>query len=153
MDNLVIFCAKYVFLATGLLVVLLLIKQNRKQQLQFILTLVGAGIIAYALSKILSKLYYDPRPFVTQNITPLIPHATDNGFPSEHTWFTATVASCIYMVNRQYGKAAFGIVIVVGLARVLAHVHSPIDIVAGIAVGIIAAYLAQLLIPKIKQLA
>ena len=151
MDNLIIFCAKYVFFAAEILVLLLLLQQNRKQRLQFLLTLISAGIVALALSKILGKLYYDPRPFVNQNIAPLIAHAPDNGFPSEHTWFTATVASCLYLFNKQYGKLAFIVVLVVGIARVLAHLHSPIDIVGGIAVGITATYMAKLLLPKVSK--
>lgn len=153
MDNIIIFCAKYVFVATGLLVLIVMIRQTRKQRIKLLTTIIAAGIIAYILSKILGKLYYDPRPFVSQNITPLIPHSADNGFPSEHTWFTATIAACLYMFSKQYGKLAFVVVIIVGSARVLAHVHSPIDIVGGIAVGIAAAYAAKILISRIDRLA
>lgn len=152
MDGLIIFCAKHLFLITGLLVLLVLIKQTRKQRLQFLLTIIIAGVIAYILSKILSSLYYDPRPFVSQNITPLIPHAPDNGFPSDHAWFTSVIAACIYMFNQTYGKLAFAIVIIVGIARVMAHVHSPIDIIGGIAIGVVAAYLAKQLVNRKAKL-
>lgn len=139
MDSLIIFCAKYVivFVVLGWLVAMWRIRKDLR--LQFLVATVLAGIIAVVLSRIASKLYYDPRPFVSQHIKPLIDHAADNGFPSDHALFTMTLTAVTYFYSRKLAGLMLIGTILVGLARVLAHVHSPLDIVTGWLIGCVGA--------------
>ncbi|MDP3995235.1 MAG: hypothetical protein Q8P78_01305, partial [bacterium] len=41
--------------------------------------------LAYVIAFVARSFFYSPRPFVESGIAPLIPHAPDNGFPSDHT--------------------------------------------------------------------
>lgn len=102
---------------------------------------IAAVIIAAILDKLTSKLYYDPRPFVTHHLHPLVSHVADNGFPSEHTLFSMTIAVSLVFFRPKVGWAAIAIAILVGISRVTAHVHSPIDIAGAAAMGLIAGYL------------
>jgi undecaprenyl-diphosphatase len=106
--------------------------------------LAGLGLIALA-----GSLYYDPRPFVVQHIHPLFTHAADNGFPSDHATLTMFLAVCVLFCSRPWGIVLAINALLVGTARVLAHVHSPLDIAAGYAIGAAAAVLASWLAPVI----
>jgi len=149
MDNLIIFGAKYLFLAVVLLLAAGWQQAPKKSRLELSVTTAAALILAAILDKVLSKLYYDPRPFVTQHIQPLVPHAADNGFPSEHTLLSFTLAAALFIYRPKLGAAAAVLALAVGAARVAAHVHSPIDIIGAIAIGALSAYCGLKLTPRV----
>jgi len=90
---------------------------------------------AFIVSRILSNLYYSTRPFVAQNFTPLISHAPDNGFPSDHALLSFTLASVMFAFSRKWGAIIFAIGTGIGLARIIAGIHSPVDIIGSLIVG------------------
>ena len=108
--------------------------------------LAGLGLIVLA-----GALYYDPRPFVIQHIHPLFAHAADNGFPSDHATLTMFLAVCVLFCSRPWGIVLAVNALLVGGARVLAHVHSPLDVAAGFLIGAAAAALASWLAPVIVR--
>ena len=138
MDSVIIFGAKYLFVAALVIYVLAIAQASPKHRKALVLTLISAGILAVIMDKLAGKLYYDPRPFVTHNVKPLVSHSADNGFPSEHTILTATLSAALIYYRRRLGAASFLIALLVGLSRIAAHVHSPIDIVGGALIGIAA---------------
>lgn len=140
MDSLIIFGAKYLFIALPLIFLLAVYQASHKDRKKLIFAIIAAIIVAGLLDKISAKLYYDPRPFVTHHLKPLVSHAADNGFPSEHTLFCFAFAGVTYLYRRRLGWVALGLSLLVGLARIAAHVHSPIDIIGGIIFGLAAAY-------------
>ncbi len=141
MDSIIIFGAKFLFVLVPVLFVVALYQASKKHQKQLIVAVVVAVIVAAIADKILSKLYYDPRPFVTHHLKPLVAHAADNGFPSEHTLFSITISSVLYAYRKRLGLLALGVSMIVGIARIAAHVHSPIDILGAIAIGAGSAYI------------
>lgn len=152
MDSIIIFSAKYLILGVLLIAILTWYKTSKRQE--FILGLILASIVAYAFVVLAGNIYYHPRPFVVQNIQPLISHASDNGFPSEHTVAAMTITTVIYFYRKKFAALAFLITLGVAIGRVQAHVHSWIDIIGGLAIGIIAGYsgvvLGKWLLPKIS---
>jgi undecaprenyl-diphosphatase len=148
MDSVIIFCAKYLFILVVLLYLAALWQAGPKHRKSLIIGLIIAGVAAVILDKAAGKLYYDPRPFTTHSFKPLITHSADNGFPSEHTAFSMTIAALIFFYRRRLGAAMAIIALVVGIARVAAHVHSPIDIAGGALIGILAGYLGYWLAEK-----
>lgn len=138
MDSVVIFCAKYLFVLVVLLYLLALFQASRHQRKAYVAALIIAGIVAVILDKLGGKLYYDPRPFISHHYVPLIQHVADNGFPSEHTTFSMTIAVTLAYYRRHLGWLAILVALIVGLARIDVHVHSPIDIIGGILIGVIA---------------
>lgn len=138
MDQLIIFCAKYLFLAVPIIFIIVWAQSNKKHKKELGLALVLAIIIAGLLDKIAGKLFYDPRPFVASSVKPLIDHVADNGFPSEHTLFCFAIATVIFIYKRNIGVVALLLSAIVGIARVAAHVHSPIDIIGGMLIGMAA---------------
>lgn len=140
MDSIIIFCAKYLFIFVALIFAWAWLRADRKHKYHMTIALILAGATAAILDKVSGRLYYDPRPFVTHHVTPLVSHAADNGFPSEHTMFCFTVAAVLYFYRPKLSYLAFGVAIAVGIGRVAAHVHSPIDIIGGIIIGLLAGW-------------
>ena len=139
MDSIIIFCAKYLIVLVGVLWVAAWYLAPRNSKMRFILATVLAGIIALILSRIAGKLYFDPRPFVREHVTPLISHAPDNGFPSDHALLTMTLTAVTYFFSKKIAYGMLAATILVGVARVLAKVHSPIDIAGAWVLGVIGA--------------
>src|SRR5947209_171979 len=106
MDSVTIFGAKYLFVAVVLIYILIWAQANKKIRIELIASAITSGIIAAIADKIGGKLYYDPRPFVSHHLHPLIAHAADNGFPSEHTLFSMTLASVIFFYRPRWGILA-----------------------------------------------
>src|SRR4051794_4819377 len=96
MDSIIIFGAKDLFVLVVLIWLVVWWQSSRKSRTELAIATIAAGIIAGILDKIAGKIFYDPRPFVTHHLTPLVTHAADNGFPSEHTIFTATLAGVLF---------------------------------------------------------
>lgn len=144
MDEIIIFCAKYVivFVALGALVALVRVQPSRRWHLA--LTIIVGGVIALVFSRIATKLYYDPRPFVQEGVKPLISHAADNGFPSDHSLLAMALTAAVFFFHKKVAAGMLLLTFLIGAARVLAKVHSPIDIVGAwlIAIaGVAAAYI------------
>jgi undecaprenyl-diphosphatase len=156
MHSLIIFGAKYLILAVALLWIMAWLQANRRHKKQLVWAAVIAVVLAAILDKIASIVYYDPRPFTTHHIQPLVTHVADNGFPSEHTLFGVTVAAALIFYRPKLGSAALILALIVGISRVAAHVHSPIDIVGAALMGFSAGYIgyrlsAKWLLPKAKH--
>ena len=150
MDSLIIFCAKYLFALVVLIVVYVWFRTGRMLQVKMAAVVVLAGILAVIASRIAGKLYYDPRPFVSNpGLKPLIPHGPDNGFPSDHALLTMTLTAALYFYSRRWAAAALVVTAIVGIARVLAHIHSPIDIIGAWLIGIAAAVIAYYSIDRL----
>ena len=155
MDNLVIFCAKYLVFVVPLIVFWVWLKQSKKGRLELVLAIAISGLIALILVKIAGKLYSNPRPFIVEHAQPLVSHGNDNGFPSEHTVFAMTLTAVIYFYHRQLAVIALAITLLVGIGRVVADVHHGVDIVGGLVIGAIAGaagyYIAKQLAPKLGE--
>lgn len=149
MDFLIVLCAKYLYLIIGLIAAIYWLTLPKKQKIQMAIFATCTAIIAFVLTKLGGALFYDPRPFVTQHIMPLYPHAADNGFPSDHTVLAATIAVAVYSGSKKLGLVLFGLAIVIGVSRVLAHIHSPIDILGSLIFAIAGGLAAYYLMPKI----
>ena len=135
MDGLIIFGAKYlVWIVAVLFLAYFFFARRRTKRKLFLLSLISLPL-AYIVGWVAGHFYYNPRPFVESGIAPLVAHAANNGFPSDHMLFAATLASLVFVFNRRLGLALWVLAILVGISRVMSGVHHSIDIVAG---GIIA---------------
>jgi undecaprenyl-diphosphatase len=151
MDSFIIFGAKYLFLLVPFLWVVAWYQASIRYKRELPLSALAAIVIAAIADKIAGKLYYDPRPFVNSHVTPLITHAADNGFPSEHTLFSAAIAGSLIFYRPKLGAAALAVALIVGICRVAAHVHSPIDIAGGLLIGLAAGYGGSYLVSRLLR--
>jgi undecaprenyl-diphosphatase len=151
MHTILLFLAKYLIGIAVLTAGIYWLLQPRKEKLRLLIFGAIALIITVVLMKIGAALYYDPRPFVTQHITPLYPHGPDNGFPSDHTILAAAIAVILYSSSKRIGLIVFGMAFLIGLARVLGHIHSPIDIVGSFVFALIGGLAAYYATPRIMR--
>ncbi len=98
--------------------------------------------------------YVSPRPFAAQEmdmiITPLISVSDPFGsFPSSHTAFFAALAVTMYFCNPRIGKFFLVATILIGVARIGAGVHWPVDIVVGFFFGILLGWVIEVISLKI----
>ncbi len=104
----------------------------------------------YLTAKIASLLYFNPRPFVVGNFTPLIEHANNNGFPSDHTLLSGAIAMVVYFFSKKIGVFLLILAFLVGFARVLAGVHHFVDIMGSIVIaGVVSFVMYKYVLPKL----
>ena len=150
MDNLVIFLATYVYLFEIAIMLFYFFGQSRSTQKSIILLSVIFFPLAYIIAQIIAVFYFDPRPFVVGNFTPLISHAPDNGFPSDHMLLTSAIASILCVYNKKIGIVAWIIALVVGLSRVYTGIHHLTDIIGSIVVAIMSLWVVRrYILPKV----
>ncbi|MDE2037795.1 MAG: phosphatase PAP2 family protein [Patescibacteria group bacterium] len=141
MDGFFIFCAQYLFIVPVLILGIYFLLQPRANWKHMAIFAISAALLAYLIAVIGGLLYYDPRPFVVGNFTSLIPHAPDNGFPSDHALLVSAIAMIGTIWNKRLGLALWFIALFVMAGRVYVGVHHPIDVIgsAVIAIGAVVA--------------
>lgn len=100
-----------------------------------------AGLTAYLFAKLLGSIYQPTgmRPYELLGLHPGASYLDNPGFPSDHTLFVTSIALAVWF-ETTYRKLAVGLfllVIVVAIGRVLALVHTPLDVSAGILIALV----------------
>jgi len=147
-DNFFIFSAEYLYIVIGFIAFIYFLKQPRAAKKQIIILAVLALPAVYAVARIIGLLYYNPTPFEVGGFAPLIPHAPDNGFPSDHTLLGAAIASVMYPFSKKVSSIMWAITLLVGVARVYVGVHHLVDIAGSIAIAILVTLLIYTLIRR-----
>ena len=143
LDQLIIFTAKYLFLVLPVAGFLWFIQLPIRAKKEALLLGLVTGVLALALGRLAAMFFFDPRPFVAGHFTPLMPHAPDNGFPSDHTLLSSAIAMTVFLRNRRIGALLWFLVLLVGAGRIASGLHSPIDVAGSIAFSIVAGLLAD----------
>lgn len=146
MDSVIIAAAQDLVYAmvVGLALVWLM-AENRRGKVQLALAAIIGLAAVLVLIKISSSIYYDPRPFVPvadggDGVTSLIPHAPDNGFPSDHSAAAGLMAALVLLRRRWMAAIWFALgAAAVAWGRVAAGVHHLLDVAVGLGLGAIAA--------------
>ena len=144
----IIIAAKYLFLLSPILVLYALWGVPREERRRFFIISALSFPLAYILGKLAGYAYFNPQPFVVEGFIPLVSHVADNAFPSDHTLLAATCAAVVFVFNTRIGVLAWGVAIGVGIGRVLAGVHHPIDVIASIVISILVVSLVVSYVEK-----
>lgn len=143
MHEIVIFIAKYLFIVSLIGSFVVWLKLSRREKKEFIILALASGLLALALAKLGSWIFYNPRPFVVGHFAPYFPHGNDNGFPSDHTLLTSFLAFVVIKYNRTAGYWLLLVAILVGISRVIAGVHHLVDIIGSIIFSAVAVYVVN----------
>ncbi|KKU29296.1 MAG: Bacitracin transport permease protein BCRC [Candidatus Amesbacteria bacterium GW2011_GWA2_47_11b] len=139
MNSIVIFFADYaVFLLFALLPVLWVQKKR-----EMVLHAVISAFVAWLIGRFLKDFFAVPRPFVTNGSTPLAGYFSDGSFPSNHTAAAFAISVSIFLHKHKWGILLIIFSLAIGLSRILGGVHYPLDILGGIAIGSLVAWLAH----------
>jgi membrane-associated phospholipid phosphatase len=144
MDSLVVVLAQYLpfLVPAAAAVVWLTLPRAAKVGLAF--QAIVSVIVVVAFIQLAAAVHTDPRPFVVNPaVRPLFAHPADNGFPSDHTAFAATVSFLVMRYRRRVGLILLAASVIAGAARVAAHVHHVEDIAAGVLIAGVTAVVAS----------
>ncbi|MDD6797336.1 MAG: phosphatase PAP2 family protein [Clostridia bacterium] len=101
---------------------------------------IGVPCAVFFIVSLIRKLFDRERPYEGENaVIPVI--AKDKkgqSFPSRHALSAALIAAACIYINLYVGVAVFVLSLLVAVTRVLAGVHYPSDVIAGLSVGYIA---------------
>jgi len=148
MDTVIIILASYLYLIIIALALIFFVYEQNKVKL-----VIMTGIsfpFAFVLSKILTTIVQSPRPFIADHIQSLIHSATDNGFPSDHVLISASISLMILNFNKRVGIILCSLTFLVGIGRVLAHVHHSIDIIGSWLISIFAIVISKFIYHQIN---
>ena len=148
MDTLIVIGAKYLIYVIAFLAVIATLLSVRAVRYNIIKLALLSFPIAFLVAVIAGHLFYDTRPFVVEHVKPLIPHEADNGFPSDHTLFAMVAAATIFVYRRKLGVFLGILAVLVGVSRVFAKVHYPLDIIGSIVIAIAATCIAWIILRK-----
>ncbi len=110
-------------------------------------------VLAILFSLIIQSLVHLERPetAITSSGRLLLSHIPDASFPSDHAGVSIAFLTWILLAwYRTVFYSYLPFVILMLISRIIAWVHWPFDIVAGIIVGILSGYLALSYLTKIK---
>lgn len=125
-------------------------KVQQENNREVVLIALAATVMAALVGVLLSHSFARLRPFVTYpdihqafSLNTLIPQATHYSFPSGHAFLLFTAAGVVYFIgtHRKLGLAMLAIATLVCVARVVAGVHYPSDVIGGAILGLLLAKL------------
>lgn len=146
---LAIIAASPLIYVLGVWYVVAFVWHKRGGMLDFFALALGGGL-GYTFNKIVSILWFRPRPFITEHLVPLIFPSSEKSFPSDHAtaaFFIATLLFC----HKWSWWWAYLLAVAVALGRVAIGVHYPTDIIAGAIIGITFGILASKIEKLIKR--
>ncbi len=102
-----------------------------------------AGLTAYLAAKLIGSVYQPElqRPFELLGEEARASFLNNPGFPSDHVLFCAAITLAVWFETRSK-KIAISLAVLtalVALGRVLALVHSPLDVLGGVAIASLGA--------------
>lgn len=105
--------------------------------------IVMAGLTALLLAKLLATAWQptDVRPFIEKGLEPGAAYLDNPGFPSDHALFTAAITLAVYFETRKKKIALLLLcmTLLVGVGRVIALVHTPLDVLGGFMLAVVGA--------------
>ena len=146
MHEIVTLIAKYVIFIPVIVSVIIWFRIERSRRLDLALLMVVSAIVTALLVKLATTLHQDPRPFVSDGVRPYFAGSSDNGFPSDHTAFSAVIAFVVLYYSRSTGAALAVLSLVIGASRVIAGVHHGQDIIGGFLIAAVGVSLSVLLL-------
>lgn len=122
---------------------MLLFKVPSKERFAAYSRILMAGLTAYLVAKLLGGIYQPAveRPFELLGLEPGASYLNNPGFPSDHALFTAFLTFAVWFETHDKRVTMVLVVLtaLVCIGRVLALVHTPLDIIGGLIVASIGA--------------
>lgn len=142
MHTVVVLIAQYAIALPVVAWVAVLLRLPKNRWLTFILFSAASTLLTLVLVKVATTVHQDPRPFIRDGVHPYFSSSTDNGFPSDHTAFSALLGFIITRYHTKLGCLLLVASLLIGTARVISGVHHVQDIIGGFCIAGIGTALA-----------
>ncbi len=142
MTELIIFGANYlvaIIMLGG--AVTLAFAGERRRRLTYVLAI--ALPLGYALARLAGLFFAHNQPFAVEGFEPLVPHAVDNSFPSDHVALGGIFSSLAFLADRRVGLVLWALTLLVGLSRMLAGLHYGVDVLTAAILALGTVFLAR----------
>ena len=132
---------------------------RERQQRAVIAAVIAMGIAnLLVLTVNMAEVVMRPRPFevidnAARTADMLFYHPPDPTFPSNSMAVTFAIAVAVFTGHRSMGSVALVLATAMGLSRVLAGVHFPLDVFAGAILGALAALVGLALLRLFEPVA
>ena len=144
LDILGIFFAKYSgYILVVLLFSFFLLKNKNNYRVMFVQAICSAILSRLFIVEIIRFIYFRNRPFVDWPVNLVLKHEASASFPSGHASLYFAIAFTIFFFNKKIGCVFLITSFLIGLARIFVGVHYPLDILAGIAIGLFSAWIGN----------
>ncbi len=142
----------YFLVAMALLVGVVTLWEKPRQFTWYLGSIIAAGLIArFAVVELVRLFVQTARPYAALTFAPLINPVNEFSFPSGHVSVLAAIAFIAWTIRPAAGAALFAGAIIVGIARVLAGVHWPLDIFGGMVVGALTALVVHAVVLHLSK--
>jgi len=129
------------FLFAGLLVLWFIDGKIKKEQVIHALL---ACTIAWSIAFLIKHFFPTLRPYmINGRETDVFARPVDGAFPSGHTVLAFALAVTVFLHDRKIGWWFLASALLIGIARVVANVHYPVDIIGGAFLGTIVAVVVE----------
>ena len=129
-------------------VIMLCFEKTRKMGLTVGIALVlGLAIGNGMLKPLINRI----RPYDVKGIEPFIEKLHDGSFPSGHTLASFEAAGALMLRDKRYGIPAIVLAVVIAFSRLYLYVHYPTDVLGGIVLGLLFAFLAYIAVNAVYQ--
>lgn len=145
LDWVIVFFASYLAYIMGVLFLALVYFSHypvREKWEIFWVTAISSLVARFGVAELIRLFYHRLRPYADpalSNVHRLITDASWS-FPSGHATFFFAMAMALYLYNKKWGTWFFIAATFIAIARVIAGVHYPSDIIGGAVIGIAVAY-------------
>lgn len=143
-DAVIIFLTdKFGLLLVFGLIIFLFTHKHKKDNIRNIFVIFLSALFAWIVSKAIRLFYFSPRPFeVLDTANVLFEHNGGDSFPSGHATFFGALATSFYFYHKYLAWIYIIGALLIGVSRITAGIHWPVDILAGYALGGIIGYIA-----------
>ncbi|MDO8483158.1 MAG: phosphatase PAP2 family protein [bacterium] len=124
----------------------------RSLKIKAFISAVVSIILSNVLFVPLIRFFYPhPRPSVTLSVVLELLTEKSLSFPSGHATFFFALSTVLYLYNKKLGVFFLVLSAIMGLARVAAGVHYPLDIVGGAILGACCGFFTHHTVDKFSQ--
>ncbi len=142
------FFVRFIADAAVILVVLiaawaLLFKIPKGHRYEAYCRILMAGLTSYLIAKFVATIYQPStlRPFELLGVNPGASYLDNPGFPSDHALFVTAILCAVWFETRLKKTTIIllTLVLLICIGRVVALVHTPLDVIGGVVIALIGA--------------
>ena len=155
LDLLAIFFADYFGYIVILISLFLIFSSKKIKDIIYKISFISIAVILSRgiFTETIRFFWFKNRPFVDGNFIPLIEKSAEEAsFPSGHMAFYFALVFALYFLDHKKWSYLFSLgFLLMGVSRVYAGIHWPLDIIFGIVIAFVSAFIVKFLLEPKKS--